>query len=171
MKYIYACIFAIFALSVVLLLFCASHFHIDLYTFYSNKMQTSLFTGFLTLGGFLLSLKTFILIKLKEGLYDHKNYEDLVKEKQLLNPNFTHYGPLSRLSNFLVHSVLFALLTSFYQFSVGFVKSDIIAAIGMSMAITTIVVVLLVWWNIRENLNCWFYMLEREREREREKGK
>lgn len=108
-------------------------------------------------------MKTFILIKLKEGLYDHKQYQELVKQKQSLNPKYTHYGPLSRLSHFLVHSVLLALLTSFFQFSVGFVKSNIVAAIGMSLAVTTITVVLLAWWNIRENLNCWFEMLEKEK--------
>jgi uncharacterized membrane protein (DUF485 family) len=163
MKYLYASIFAVFAISVAALLFCVHRFGLDLYDFYSKKMQTPLFTGFLTLGGFLLSLKTFILIKLKEGLYDHKQYQELVKQKQSLNPKYTHYGPLSRLSHFLVHSVLLALLTSFFQFSVGFVKSNIVAAIGMSLAVTTITVVLLAWWNIRENLNCWFEMLEKEK--------
>jgi hypothetical protein len=162
MRRLYAFIFIIFAISVTALLLCATRYNIDLYDFYSKKMQTPLFTGFLTLGGFLLSLKTFILIKLKEGLYDHKHYKEMVKEKQLLNPKYTYYGPLSRLSHFLVHSVLLALLTSFFQFSLGFLKSNIIAAIGLSLAVTTIVVVLLAWWNIRQNLNCWFEMLEKE---------
>lgn len=166
MKYLYSCIFAVFAISVATLLFCSYRYDIDLYDFYSKKMQTPLFTGFLTLGGFLLSLKTFILIKLKEGLYDHKQYLELVKEKQRLNPQYTHYGPLSRLSHFLVHSVLLALLTSFYQFSVGFVNCSVVAAIGMSLAVTTITVVLLAWWNIRQNLSCWFDMLEKDKQEE-----
>jgi len=163
MKYLYSAIFAVFAISVAVLLVCAYRYNICLYDFYSRKMQTPLFTGFLTLGGFLLSLKTFILIKLKEGLYDQKQYQELVKEKQRLNPKYTHYGPLSRLSHFLVHSVLLALLTSFFQFSVGFINCNIVAAVGMSLAVTTITVVLLAWWNIRQNLNCWFEMLEKDK--------
>lgn len=163
MKKVYAFIFLIFTISVIALLYFTDRYGIDLYSFYAKKMQIPLFTGFLTLSGFLLSLKTVILIKLKEGLYDHKQYQKLVQEKQALNSGYTYYGPLSRLSHFLVHSVLLALLTSFFQFSAGFWNLDIVAAIGISLAITTIIVVLLAWWNIRQNLNCWFELLEKEK--------
>jgi hypothetical protein len=44
--------------------------------FYGENIRGSLFTGFLTLGGFLLSLKTFIIVKMKENVYDDERYID-----------------------------------------------------------------------------------------------
>lgn len=163
MKSIYAIIAVIFAIALGSILTMANRYGFDLYCFYSSKMQTPLFTGFLTLGGFLLTLKTFVLIKLKEGLYDHKKYQEHHNKRKLLNSELTYYGPLSRLGNFLILSVLFALLTSFFQFTFGFIDSNLIAAIALSLAFTTSIIVLFAWWNIRRNLNYWFELLEDEK--------
>lgn len=163
MKSIYAIIAVVFAVALVSILYLANRYGLDLYDFYSKRMQTPLFTGFLTLGGFLLTLKTFVLIKLKEGLYDHKKYQEHHNKRKLLNSELTYYGPLSRLGNFLILSVLFALLTSFFQFTFGFINSNVIAAIALSLALTTSVIVLFAWWNIRRNLNYWFELLEDEK--------
>jgi len=147
----------------------ATYFGFSLHCFYSQKLQMPLFTGYLTLGGFLLSLKTFILIKLKEGLYDNKYYIKLVMDNRVNNPDFSFFGPLTRLGNFLIFSVINALCTSFYQISLGWIKHDLIAAIGLSLAINTAIMVVLAWWYIRGNLNRWFELLEKERvEREKE---
>ncbi len=163
MKFLSSIIIAVFTVTLSGIIFLTNKYGFNLYDFYSTKMQVPLFTGFLTLGGFLLTLKTFVLIKLKEGLYDHYKYKEMLDERRLLNPKITYYGPLSRLGNFLIHSVLLALLTSFYQFTVGFIKCNIIAAIGLALAFTTTVIVLFAWWNIRQNLNYWFDLLEREK--------
>ena len=40
---------------------------VELVQFYVQNLRSSLFAGFLTLGGFLFSAKTFIVIKMKEG--------------------------------------------------------------------------------------------------------
>src|SRR5262245_31540304 len=42
--------------------------------FYARNLRGSLFTGFLTLSGFLLSAKTFIVVKMKESLYEQDFY-------------------------------------------------------------------------------------------------
>lgn len=162
MKILYLTIAIVFVIANTALLWLAHCYDFNLYEFYSKKMQMPLFTGFLTLGGFLLTLKTFVLIKLKEGLYDHPNYKDKVRELRSLNPNYSYYGPLSRLGHFLIHSVLLALITSFYQFTLGFIQHNIIASIGITLALITVIVVLYAWWNIRQNLNYWFELLERE---------
>lgn len=143
--------------------FLAAWYRYDIYCFYSQKLQMPLFTGFLTLGGFLLSLKTFILIKLKEGLYDNQYYIELVKDKRAVNPNYSFYGPLTRLGNFLIFSVISALCTSFYQVSLGWIKCNMVALVGLGLALTTAIMVVLAWWYIRCNLNRWFELLEKER--------
>ena len=162
MKSIYAIIAFVFVVALGVIIILTNKYGFDLYDFYSKKMQIPLFTGFLTLGGFLLTLKTFVLIKLKEELYGSDKYRERHAERKLLNPDISYYGPLSRLGNFLIQSVLLALLTSFYQFTFGFVKCDIIAAIGLALAFTTSTIVLFAWWNIRQNLNYWFELLESE---------
>lgn len=57
----------------------------ELVLFYEKHLRGNLFAGFLTVGGFLLSLKTFILIKLKENVYDHKEYRKIYREQKELD--------------------------------------------------------------------------------------
>jgi len=156
----YLSLFMIFTSIAIGIVYLSNVNSFCLYGFYSQKLQMPLFTGFLTIGGFLLSLKTFILVKLKEGLFDNEDYKVRLAERQALNPKISHYGPLARLGSFLIYCVLGSLITAFYQFSFGFIQSNIIAAIGISLAFSTLSVVFLAWWEIRCNLNIWFEILE-----------
>jgi len=153
----------IFALCMIFLLLFLDRTK-SFYDFYSDNMRSSLFTGFLTIGGFLLTLKTFLLVKLKEGLYDTLDYRERIKSKQALNPKISLYGPLTRLGNFLIYCVLFALITAAFQLSIGFIQSDVTAAICVSAGFSTLGMVVWAWWEIKKNINSWFEMLE-ERER------
>ncbi len=142
---------------------------VDLVQIYQNKLQIPLFTGFLTVGGFLLSLKTFILIKLREDLYDLPAYETRLRQKQLQNNSLTKYGPLKRLGDFLVYSVAAAMLTATSQLTLGFVSNRIASALCLASAMMTIVMVLSAWWLIRENLRYWFELLEHDYNSKRDK--
>lgn len=133
-----------------------------LYDLYSTKLQTPLFSGFLTIGGFLLTLKTFVLIKLKESLYGSDFYQAELKEKRHLNPNLSTYGPLSRLGHFLIFSVVGALITATAQLSIGFIHHKVAAAVCIGFAATTLLLVFKAWWEIRKNLSAWFDLLDRE---------
>lgn len=141
----------------------ASYHGAELYDFYSKSMRIPIFTAFFTLGGFLLSLKTFILIKLKEDLYDSPDYQKRHEGKQSLNPEKTisYYGPLTRLGNFLLYCVLFSLITSVFQFSIGLVDYYIMTAICMATAASTLSMVFIAWWMIRQNLKIWFELMEK----------
>ncbi len=151
-------IILIFTASLWAMLYLTNHHPI--FPFYSDKMRTPLFTGFLTLGGFLFSLKTFILVKLKEDLYDLPAYKKRLLERKKLNPDLTLYGPLTRLGNFLIYCVLFSLITAVMQFSLGFLESDFAASICISLSITTIAVIFIAWWQIRVSMNEWFSILK-----------
>lgn len=135
---------------------------VNLYEFYSLNIRTSLFTGFLTIGGFFLTLKTFILVKLKEDLYDLEDYRDRIRSKQAINPKITMYGPLSRLGGFLIYCVLFSILTATFQLSVWFIKTNVAAAICISSGFATISMVVWAWWEIKKNISVWFEMLEKK---------
>ncbi|MCK6586798.1 MAG: hypothetical protein L6Q76_04345, partial [Polyangiaceae bacterium] len=74
----------------------------EFHEFYAHSMRGSLFTGFLTLSGFLFSVNTFIVVNMKKELYDHVSYFEKVTRLQGVNPNLTFYGPLRRLSRLLL---------------------------------------------------------------------
>lgn len=138
-------------------------FDINLVGIYQEKMQVVLFSGFLTIGGFLLTLKTFILIKLKEGLYDREDYKKRVDQKRQLNKGLSYYGPLRRLGNFLVYGVASALITALSQLTIGFIPHPAASAFCMTLAIFTGGVVIMAWWLIKVNLHDWFELLESEK--------
>jgi len=119
-----------------------------------------LFTGFLTIGGFLLTLKTFVLVQLKKELYENDYYKQRLNDKRLLNPNLSLYGPLNRLGYLLVLCVLAALTTAVAQLSVGFIPSRYAAAFCIAVAAGTLALVFQAWYEIKCNLTTWFEYLE-----------
>jgi hypothetical protein len=151
----------IFSSSLALLLFInPSGF--DLHDIYDKKLQVPLFTGFLTLGSFLLTLKTFVIVKLKEELYDSIAYKERIKKNRLLQPDLESYAPLSRLAKFLVYTVILALITSVAQMTIGFLPYRIASAVCISFATTTLMLVIYAWWLIKDNLAYLFKMWEEQ---------
>lgn len=112
-----------------------------------------------------MSLKTFILIKLKEDLYENDRYKKRISEMRLLNPKLTLYGPLQRLGTFLVYCVFGAFLCSVIQFTLGIIECDYVAAFCISIAVASMSVVFLAWWEIRKNLKDWFSLLQDDDEK------
>jgi len=160
-KTILSAVSATFLVAFLLLLSCVPA-QVDLVATYQNKLQVPLFTGFLTIGGFLLSIKTFILVQLRTHLYDLPSYEKRLEEQRLLNANLSKYGPLKRLGDFLVYSVAAAIVTAVLQLTLGFFPYRVASAICMASAIATVVIVLIAWWQIKQNLRDWFDLLEKD---------
>jgi len=132
--------------------------------FYEKKLQVPLFSGFLTLGSFLLSVKTFIVIKLKEGIYESPLYKKRFDHAQSINrgEKLHLYDPLKKLSGYLIYSVFAALITSIVQIVVGSFSFQITVAFCLSLSAMTMTLVLFAWWEIKANLECWFDLLEKE---------
>jgi len=132
---------------------------------YQGRLQIPLFSGFLTLGGFLLSLKTAILMRLKDELYGKPEYRNSVERARSIqdpkNP-VTRYGPLRRLGQFLILSVLFSLATAALQLTVGFIPYKSASAFCLTTAAGTLSLVFFAWREIRANLDHWFEFLDSE---------
>src|SRR5262245_14678867 len=128
----------------------------DFYRFYASNLRGGLFTGFLTLSGFLFAVKTFIIVNMKKELYDTPNYRKRVRELRILNPALTVYGPLGRLSILLQGVLCAALCTSISQFTIGLIPHRLAAIFCLSLVAVT--VGLLVWALIviRANLSDLF---------------
>ncbi|MFP4672007.1 MAG: hypothetical protein ACLFMR_05510 [Desulfohalobiaceae bacterium] len=143
-----------FIVTMVIMLYLSKD--ICIYNSYEKNVRPYLFFGFLTIGSFLLSLKTSILLTLKEKLFDSEEYKNRFKLTQQLDPRKKRYQPVEELGNLLLYSVAFALLTSIMHFTLGFIPSDIIASICISVSASVISLVFLCWWFIRINLQEWF---------------
>lgn len=133
--------------------------------FYQDKMRGSLFAGFLTLGSFLLSLKTGIVIKIKENLFDQPEYQETVVKAQDDGVDDTVYGPLRRLSRVLSAAVLFALVASIAQLTVGLVNSWWAAAACLALGAIAVTFLLIAFTLIQLNLKAWFSHLDAKGEK------
>lgn len=133
---------------------------IDITTFYSEKMRGSLFAGFLTLGSFLLALKTGIVIKIKEGVYDKPDYQKKVLEIPELKGKISVYGPLRRLSRVLSVAVLSALITSALQLTLGLFNDWRATAVCLSFATFAMSTLIASFILIQMNLATWFDLME-----------
>lgn len=135
----------------------------ELVQFYGESLRSSLFAGFLTLGGFLFSAKTFIVVKMKEGVYDTPDYEKSVETQRALKPgsNLKFYGPLRNLSQLLFGSILLSLVTAVAQLTLGLFDNVIAVFICLGLAVATIVVLIISLFFIRANLVFWFDQMEK----------
>ncbi|WP_291933823.1 hypothetical protein [Limnohabitans sp.] len=136
---------------------------VDTTDFFEKNLRASLFAGFLTMGGFLLSLKTGIVIKIKESVYDSPEYVNLVNQNSAHNESITRYGPLRRLSRVLSVSVIFCLLTSILQFTLGLVSAWWASAICLAVATFAMGLLIASFVLIQVNLAQWFDFLEQHR--------
>jgi hypothetical protein len=124
--------------------------------FYAKNMRASFFTGFLTIGSFLLSLKIFIVIKLKENIYDSKEYRDNFENKKKIDNSLTIYGPLKRLSDLLFVTISSAIVASVFQLSVGLIDNCFAVLLCIFMAVFSFSMLVMVLCLIRSILNDWF---------------
>lgn len=90
--------------------------------FFSEKIRASLFTGLLTVGSFLLSLKVFIVVKFKETVFDSKEYKDRLEELRKINPSLEHYAQVRNLSLVLFTAIASAIGAAVCQLTIGLLE-------------------------------------------------
>ncbi|NAS95066.1 hypothetical protein CU664_13040 [Pseudomonas syringae pv. actinidifoliorum] len=130
--------------------------------FYADKLRASLFTGFLTLGGFLMSLKTFIIVNMKKEVYDTQEYK-IKWEIDNANKNTDRsllYSPLQDLSHMLYATILFSICTSTAQLTIGLFENFWTSVICLWLAGFTTILLLWCLKTIKENLEIMFIHVE-----------
>ncbi|MNB54593.1 hypothetical protein D3C87_826680 [compost metagenome] len=133
--------------------------------FYSDSLRGSLFAGFLTLGGFLMSLKTFIIVNMKKEVYDSKPYQEMWREQKKLdtgNRIVTIYSPLRDLSSVLYITILLCVLTAVSQLTVGLFGNLWTSIFCVWVAANAIVFLIWCLTLIRENLKTMFDHLDKQ---------
>ncbi len=118
-----------------------------------NTFNTSFFSASITLGAFLLSMKTFIIQIMKKDVYDTEEYNKRIHNLNAAGRKTNKYKPLSNLRHALASTIYAAFITAILQLVASlFPKKWLIITSLISMAITF----LCVFWAIilvSQNLN------------------
>jgi hypothetical protein len=135
---------------------------------YGDKLQTAFFAGFLTMAGFILSLKTTILLRLQKDLFEDAIYKERVKNAIALDgkPRLRN-APLILLGKFLIWTVLICLGASLTQITIGLISADWAVAICFATVGSAVVFIFYSWKSIRANLCLWFEILEQKENEEK----
>lgn len=128
--------------------------------FYALSLRGSLFAGFLTLGGFLMSLKTFIIVNMKKEVYDSPAYVKRFDTLKLTSPSISRYKPLKALSDVLFVTILSCLSTSVMQLTVGLVENFYASLLCLMAAAGSIALLAWTLYLIRANLQDMFNHLD-----------
>lgn len=128
--------------------------------YYEKNIRGHLFAGFLALGGFLLSLKTFIVVNMKENVYDNDKYQDNWKKQAKLNPEIKLYSPLKELSDLLFYAILAAIISAIFQMTIGLYSHWLASLICLGSAVYAIALLISSLVLIKQNLDTWFSYLE-----------
>ncbi|MDF5843600.1 hypothetical protein P4053_17650 [Pseudomonas aeruginosa] len=135
-----------------------------IFEFYAENLRGSLFTGFLALGGFLMSAKTFIIVNMKKEVYDSAKYkQDWLDGMELNGPeNYPPlFRPLRRLSNILFYTISFSFLASIAQLTIGLYESVPSVMVCSFLVILAISFLMLSLYLIKKNLATMFDYLDK----------
>jgi len=135
------------------------------YDFYDQRLRGFIFSGFLSVGALLLSLKTFIVVNMKDHVYDQGWYRDRYRKRRNLSSDSEIdikrlYAPLARLSEFLHWSIVMSVITAVAQFSVGLIPNSIVALFCVWLGFFSILLLLNSLRLIRGNILVWLGVRE-----------
>jgi len=133
--------------------------------YHKGTLRGALFGSFLSLGGFLLSLKTFIVVKIKEGIYDSKRYRKRIAAVRAYEPDNAKsaiFGELDRLRSLLFASIVASIIAGIAQVTVGVKESAYTATVCIAAACFVIALLIQSLILINSNLRDWFKELEFE---------
>ena len=129
---------------------------------YYTQARVPMFTGFLTLGSFLLTLQTAIIQRLKEA-YDSADHSRKVAQMRAKGKAVRYYGSLERVGIALASNVILALSTSLLQMTLGFVRTTWSTAICVSFGLTTILLVVYLTIQLVLAHHQWFKKIEEDK--------
>lgn len=135
----------------------------DFWGFFNSNIRASLFAGFLSLGGFLLSLKTFIIVNMKKDVFDTEKYKTTWENQSRLDRSGKlgkRYDPLRELSNVLFAAIVTAIGTAVLQITIGLRESFWTTFACLWAATFATMLLLTCLWLIKSNLNTMFAHLD-----------
>lgn len=137
---------------------------VKIFEFYSKNLRGSLFTGFLALGGFLMSAKTFIIVNMKKEVYDSDSYEENWLDGLKLNGAEYYsslYYPLRRLSNIIFYTISSSFIASISQLTVGLFEAVPAVMFCLFTVVVAVCFLMLSLYLIKKNLATMFDHLDK----------
>ncbi|HHG8598044.1 hypothetical protein Q4R89_17340 [Morganella morganii] len=128
---------------------------------YSENIRGYIFTAFLAVASFLLSLLTFVVINLKEKMFDSKEYIDIAKEgwkKKNISSPFKKknlYEPLVIISWVLAFAISSCFLTSISQFIFGFSSNHYVLLIPTYLPFLSLTLLILTLYQMVDLILQW----------------
>lgn len=150
----------LFALGVVAVVYFFSFDIVASTAYFGEKIRPSLFTGLLTIGSFLLSLKVFIVVKFKETVFDSKEYKERLLELRKIDPSIQHYAQVRNLSSVLFLSIASAIGASFSQLTIGLIACPLAMLFCVFIASFAGAMLLQTLFLIRKILREWLDHME-----------
>lgn len=131
-----------------------------------ESIRSDIFSGLMTLGALLFGVYTFIVVKVKEDVYDTPEYARRADAFRRAFPQMKHYGPLTALSARLEAAVFASMLGAALQFSLGLVSGELPAVVCAVFAVWACIVLVLAFVSARRNFKFMIDFAEEQRERE-----
>lgn len=122
---------------------------------YQINLRGNFFTGFITIGSFMLSLKTFIVVKLKEGVYDSESYKAIFQKLSQSTGVTDLYAPLKKISHLLFGTILSSITTAVLHVTAGLVSHWSAILICIFAVVFSIVLLLVSLVLIKRNIMTW----------------
>lgn len=127
----------------------------NFFEFHHKNLRGYLFSGFISVGSFLLSLHTFVIVNLKEKLFGTKEYLETYKLAKGIENDVDEsdmYKPLDNLSSFINTSIWLSIITAISQFTIGLSTNLFACLFCVWLAILTVIFMLHCLIIIRENI-------------------
>lgn len=136
-----------------------------LFTYFAENLRSNFFAGFLTIGTFLFAVKTFIIVKIKEDVFDKKFYIERVKKQQKLKPQkkIEHYTPLKRLTSVLFYAALTSLISATLQLTLGLIEQNWTAVVCTISAAIALIMLFISMFLVKTNIDIWLEDLEKQK--------
>ncbi|WP_237734101.1 hypothetical protein [Serratia fonticola] len=129
---------------------------VSFFDFYQKNLRGYLFSGFISVGSFLLSLHTFVIVNLKDKLFSTENYKETFARSRGIEVldivESELFKPLDRLSCFLNISIWLSIITAVAQFTIGLANFSPASIVCIWLASLTICFMLNSLILIRENI-------------------
>ncbi|MCF5061194.1 hypothetical protein GIW54_29615 [Pseudomonas proteolytica] len=121
---------------------------------YDDKLRSDFFSGFLAVGAFLLSLKTFIVMTMKTSVYDTDRYKEIWENNKRLDSNVgSRYEGLKELNNCMFSAIFFSLLAAVSQVTLGLVGGVVLVFISLWLCVASVSYLAYCLFLVKRNLD------------------
>lgn len=131
--------------------------------YYAENLRAGLFTGFLTMSSFLLTMTTFVIMNLKEKYYDTDAYKKRVVKRRSLGSKRSYYSPLRNLGTALIVTIALSFTASVAQFTIGLHDAQWSVLVCATLAGLAILALGFNLFQILQNMRVLFGAWEKER--------